>query len=286
MRNLFTEPPSRLVSAIEKAKRRVHWTTKSTVWFDGGLGCQLMGMCTFLALQSSGRHPDVDVSYFDDAFRADAMARGDTRTFRPWELDRYGIDRHSLPQRKDRSRVRPTVAEEFAQQKSALFGLGSSTFSSHFPIVQEAKDLLKRYSLQDRPYIAIHLRRGDYLLVAARLVALSDILAMYQRIYAHDEMPILILSDTELAPHDQQLLHENLPGRNISVEIVGDPHVAHGAMRMSSLLITSNSTFSITAGLLREDPDSLVLSPTHFAGPDWPAVNATSQALSDWMMLR
>jgi hypothetical protein len=60
-------------------------------------------------------------------------------------------------------------------------------------------------------------------------------------------------------------------------------HAVHGILRSANFLITSNSTFSASAGLLMAKPSAVVLSPQHFF-PGLENVNNVFQGFGLWMI--
>ena len=119
----------------------------------------------------------------------------------------------------------------------------------------------------DSRYTAVHVRRGDYLKVATHIVDDATYIAFLRRVDAILPSPINFFCDSPLRQEFRNEVVEVLKGKEVSFhdDKTEDECLVHDVMRLSKLLVTSNSTFSFTAGLLAS-ADCLVFSPMKFYG--------------------
>lgn len=115
--------------------------------------------------------------------------------------------------------------------------------------------------------ITVHVRRGDYERVASRLVEIGEYTNLLEVLLKDSNLDILFLSDTEIPQKIKNDLSERFKQNKLKFFSNTDitTHQAHDLMRMSRILITANSTFSISAGLLSEE-NTTVYSPILFFG--------------------
>ena len=104
---------------------------------------------------------------------------------------------------------------------------------------------------QNKKYICVHFRQGDYLKVASLLPNLDDLLNCASS-FTSICKKIIILSDDKLNPNIFSRLKED-GFDDIEVISAGNPIIAHLIMVYSSILICSNSQFSLSAGLLNKN---------------------------------
>ena len=263
--------------------------TKGTpIYIEGGLGSQLLAMMEFISRRDAGGDVFLETSYFDEAIETPQVDRSGY-FIRPWELHRYGFDLEKIPKAKTRGRL---PYEASAPRHLPFFqGLDGRRFLKLFPVVPETATAVKSLGLSPQgelvPYAAIHCRRGDYLAVASKIVALADVLVLVRQIAPLLPRTIVFTSDTDLDARERREVELRLEGHTVVwLPSQLDPHVVHGVLRLSSILITSNSTFSLTAGILKEDADTTVFMPTSFHSNDYPQLNQLSQALGAWSILR
>lgn len=109
---------------------------------------------------------------------------------------------------------------------------------------------------------------------------------MARRVRALLPDTVVLLSDDPFTDSDREQVAEDLSGFNCIFLEERDPHISHGIMRLSQVLITSNSTFSWTASVMMERDDAIALAPLKFFGERQSALNSMFQASGDWMFLR
>lgn len=252
--------------------------------FSGGLGSQILSYMTLEVRKSKGDSPRVNVDYF---YQSQIGTPHDSKlTYWGWELDRYGI---ALPPYQplwnDRITRRLLQRHGYVHPKnaSALGQLKQFDFRSLFPISDRSPLLGSRLGLPTMSgYCAIHIRRGDYLTASSRIITVDEIVALVQKLPIQKFECVIIFSDTPLDVREEEVLRQVLK-QDIKICVGEDQHAVHGMLRSADLLITSNSTFSVTAGLLMEKDKAVVISPQHFF-PNLRNVNSIFQNFGEWMI--
>ncbi|MCX8482435.1 MAG: hypothetical protein ORN50_02555, partial [Crocinitomicaceae bacterium] len=115
---------------------------------------------------------------------------------------------------------------------------------------------------------------------------LKDSIDIYRRLITEVTTPIFITSDDKFSAEDLEYVKKSFA--NATVFIVdpnADLHLVHSLMRASSILVTSNSTFSWTAGMLNVREKPIIFSPTSFFGEAEHQSNDLFQTTSSWMVL-
>ena len=257
----------------EQILRTLGRTDYETIYFEGGLGSQILSYIDF-----ANNPRRVDLSYF----RFPPNTYQDGPDVWSWELDTYGIYLESFKDYEKLERYnpwvmrRPTTMDSVnhilkqEKQKKQRTIWSSDKIKRLFPIDENAlSSICKKYEIEIDKTTIIHIRRGDYERVASRLVEYweyEDLLKSFSPII---EKNLLFISDSELPSEVKQNFIDSFPDRATkffsSHEI--STQRAHDIMRKSKVLITANSTFSISAGLL-SDEDTIVLSPIEFFGGD------------------
>lgn len=231
---------------------------------EGGLGAQILTFIIinhFLKLQIPIK---VDLRYFQNAPKAAEIGAG--LSFFKWELDYYGIDFDTL---KKYSRI--TLLDRIAKNlplkthikdgepyklQCLIESLKSDNWRSLFPIRRD--DALKaREILGKNGHVVVHVRKGDFLNVASHITTEDMVLPLLKKFSRCHIKKLIIITDGSV---DVDRFKTELPFlEDVSVLENINNMLSHAIMRKASILITSNSQFSLTAGLLNEF--GLVISP-------------------------
>lgn len=237
------------------------------VKFEGGLGSQLLAA---MDLALINRKPIDAIVRIDDHYfeYAEIERNVNGLSFWNWELDRYGIHRNSFGgmriKKGQSSLIRP-LNLSLDSQEHALFIKENADII--FPVDKsklqrnlERLDLFEGFSV-------IHIRRGDYSKIGAHETSLEDYLKLIPKIKELLVGKILLSSDSLIPPGFIKGLEEIF---NSSREIVTledfNPGEVHDLMRNSDVLIASNSTFSITAGMTAKS-SNITFAPLGYAFP-------------------
>jgi hypothetical protein len=241
-------------------------TDLETIYFEGGLGSQILAYIDFL---SSPRK--VDLSYFRTP--PDHSANGPD--IWGWELSRYGIELNDFSEFEKSKPFNPWITRrpsslEFSNSltNSEKKSLVPNDVKSILPVdLNNLRISLAKFDINLERTVTVHVRRGDYERVASRLVEIGEYTDLLEVILKDNTFDILFLSDTEIPQKIKKDLSERFQQNKLKFFSDTDitTHQAHDLMRMSRILITANSTFSISAGLLSEE-NTTVYSPILFFG--------------------
>ena len=260
-------------------------TSDKVVYIEGGLGSQILGMIVYMLRRQEDVRVCADVSYFFPP-RSNPVDSG-TVTLWPWELSRYGFSLHDVDFLSNRRRrLRPTYDLQAEIGGRYLRKASTHDLVKSFPPVPETTPLLTELGLLGRPYAAVHVRRGDYLRASSRIVTITESLRLLAHMGPLLPRDLVLVCDESFSESDHELIEKHMGDVSVHHLEGGDPHIAHGVLRRASLLVTSNSTFSFSAALLRSHQDGLVFSPAHFFSPSPSPVNSFYQAPAEWMILR
>lgn len=259
-------------------------TLDNVVWIEGGLGSQLLAMMMFLTRRHIDAGTQADVSYFKDSISQPFDdANGLTR--RPWELHRYGFELHEFPMSQHRCRIRLSASDQARVDQRFVSTMLQKDWSLTFPIVDSTAQALEVLGLKsDEQFACIHIRRGDYLRVASRVISIEETLRLSRSLNALLPEKVVFLSDDPFMASEAQTASEAMKDKQVMFLTDFDQHASHGLMRMASVLVTSNSTFSWSAGVLSRHRGSVVVSPQHFHGPGNDDTNRFYQSPSDWSL--
>ena len=249
-----------------KIQNKFEFQHKSLVHIEGGLGSQILGAIAFFNAQDSFgiEVAKCDLSYFSHHNRTDLWE---------WNLHNYRIGIEDLRKFESRSKLSALkLKKDFLTDAEISQGYWENSRSKYlglFPINEEQlQDFLRKAS--DRSnltgYAAIHIRRGDYLQVASKVIGLDEYIGFLEKIKTVLPKPCFIITDSPLAYEDKQRLAQAMGVDSEAIFLDGpghEPFVLHCLMRRADVLVTSNSTFSFSAGLLGKN-GQIVFSPLEF----------------------
>lgn len=261
------------------------------VVFEGGLGSQILPFLEAIWLKDSGERFAVDLSYFGVNKKISTGKGGaDHWSFR---LDRYGYSIDSL------QKFGMGVDFQMDIRSDRNFDLWTSEFwhfarkcgPEHLPINQNAY-LAFKISLglnAQSKYSLIHVRRGDYLRVASRIVSDQEWLKILKLMISQIEEFLIITSDSKLSIQTKNQVIELASLSRVTVVFLEggnfDECDLHDLMRQADILIASNSTFSFTAAILGK-PEMKSLVPNIFNGdPKLEAINVGIRSAGTFFIL-
>lgn len=259
---------SSVINGHKKFLEIFHFVEEDIIYLEGGLGSQIFGTLEFVNTSKL-----VDISYFSDPPRTTVNGPDIWK----WELNRYGIDLNFF---KDRIRSKPykwqfALKKQIAISKLATSGEYVSPWTPPpgggnelFPIDMTAtsKTLLS-YGIEGNNFGAIHVRKGDYLRVSSRVINVYEVAAILTKLQSQLPKVLFVFSDTALSELEMEVIKVAIP-YSTTYFISGaqlESGTVHDLMRLSKLLITANSTFSLSAGILASK-ETIVYSPLLFFG--------------------
>jgi hypothetical protein len=233
--------------------------TTYIVSFTGGLGAQLYSAAAYYYLEQQGESVIADMNYFNITPRI-ATTHGQVSIWK-YELEDYNIPINKFKQ--------DIIYEGWVERiddgvKKGLLGeagFKSEEIRQKFPINFNSQLFIKEY-LNNEEFICLHVRRGDYLNVASYIIPDAKYFDIIKEV-SKNIKTIVVVSDTPIS----QSLKDALDSLNLNIiyQIGGNIHIIHGIMRLSTILICSNSQFSMTAGFLR-DNNLLTYLPKQYTG--------------------
>lgn len=234
-----------------------------SITFTGGLGAQIISASAYLYLKKKSTPVRANFDYFDIAKKIsiyDSLGIKYTKTvdFFPWQLDDLGISQSDF--KADGAELE-IVTDGPQKHELSIAGFADPEIREVFKI--PATSVTARTQLfADEPYTCIHIRRGDYLRVASYLI---DEHAFYEALCSVSKLTanVLLLSDSNLS----ESFVDKINGLRLNIKFLrgGSPGLAHGLMRLSRILICSNSQYSYTAAFLREQTSLTLLPSRHEA---------------------
>jgi hypothetical protein len=228
--------------------------------FTGGLGAQILSAAAYFSLESNCKdiqNVGANLDYFRRVPRkAVPGIKGDISNW-DWQLNYYG---HKISDFRVPTRYEPRQIIWDGKEKwdLAVKGLATPEISKRFPVVDEAVRIRKKL-FGDDTFACIHVRRGDYVNVASYVVP-DDSFIRVIRMLTGLTKNFLYVSDSPISEEMRLALLNN--SFNCATAIDGVPAVTHSLMRLSTILVCSNSQFSLSAALLRPET-SLTVYPSH-----------------------
>jgi hypothetical protein len=253
-----------------------------TIVIDGGLGSQILGWIKYqITLETNSKSKvRLDTTYFYNQYRKNITP---LTTLFEWELDQYGINLTEQKKNRFLEYFKFSYDQQAKLEKNLFELMKAKNWSSYFPLSIATESLKNDLGIMSE-YCVVHLRRGDYLKVATRVLGVGEVLQLLCKIQHLIPRDVVLISDSELETGNFEEVKRCLPRKNIQLLVGRDPHAVHGLMRESSLLIASNSTFSLSAGLTMSR-GGVVIFPKDFHGPKRKRINANFNELADWNIL-
>ncbi len=278
-----------VLSLLARVQRTFSIYHKTLVHIEGGLGSQILGVISFWERQEryGVARARCDLSYFTSHNRGDLWN---------WELDRYQI---SL---KDLQEYQSATIKNILKLKSDF--LSELEIDSGYWI-QARRKYLDRFDFDPEVvaafrekfaefenvhcYGAVHIRRGDYLKVASRVIKFDEYVDLLISIRELIPKVLLVISDSPLQEKEKEKLDE-LFGYNYTLIFLDDPQLdpflIHCILRQANVLVTSNSTFSFSAAVLGKS-GQIAFSPVNFhSGQDAEKYNRSFRSAGTFMTLK
>jgi len=142
----------------------------------------------------------------------------------------------------------------------------AAQFREKFPIQE---DKVNQYASKlgldlNTDFAAVHIRRGDYIQVASLLLDEKEQFSLLKQIESCLPKTLLVMSDSPVSDDSRVILNSAFKGEVHFLDDSSiDAGIMHDSLRMASVLVTSNSTFSFSAGILSVR-NGLVFGPMAF----------------------
>ncbi len=257
----------RFVGALlSSCSKKFNLHHKDLIHIEGGLGSQILGAIAFWNLQNrlGEAKAKCDLSYFSN--------KANTNNLWAYELEKFNLPLSEFEKFESTSKGNLLKAKRDFLTDDELdhdyWETSRSRYLSKFNYEREKTFLYFQESTKlkpEEPFTAIHIRRGDYLKVASRIMSIEDYLEIVHVIGGLASRKVVVISDSELSDRDKSRLQKALDLSELifldSPEL--DPFNIHCLLREAKLLITGNSTYSFSAGLLGRQ-GQIVFSPMQF----------------------
>ncbi len=237
-----------------------------SITFTGGLGAQIMSASAYFFLKSQNIPVRANFDYFEmnvklENLRKQGININNDISFFPWQIDELGLEKSKFSSNGPEDDL---IQDGLEKQELAMNGLRRDDIKKLFIIPEQSFNLRQRF-FGDDSFCCAHIRRGDYVRVATYLVSDDN---FFNAINSTSKLVtnLLLLSDSPLSED----LCKKIAGLNINVitGIGGNPAISHGLMRLSNILISSNSQYSYTAAYLRNKNQLTFLPSIHDSGSD------------------
>ena len=278
-----------ILALLGKFQRAFSVYHKKLVYIEGGLGSQILSIISFWERQEEfgAGIARCDLSYFSSPNRGSLWN---------WELDNFGISLNEL------HGFESTSVTKILRMKSDF--LSEIELNTNYWIEVRKKYLNRFYfnpqlmnefveeitkSKDLKSFAAVHIRRGDYLKVASKVIDFNEYLVLLKAIQGLIPKYLFIISDSQLQEKEKETLGE-LFGYNHNLVFLDDPYLdsllIHCILREADVLVTSNSTFSFSAALLGKS-GQLAFSPVNFhSGQNTEKYNRSFRAAGSFMALK
>ena len=236
------------------------------VHIEGGLGSQILGAITFWNLQEQlgEEKARCDLSYFSDEAQSNGLWT--------YELGKFNLPISEFKMFESKSKRNLLKAKrDFLTDYELTYDFWEMSRSRYLRRFDYDRNKVFAYFTEmmelnpDEPFTAIHIRRGDYLQVASKIVTVDDYVKIVRVIRGLVLGKVIVVSDSEVSDEDKSKLQEALDVSELvfldAPEL--DPFNIHCLLREAKLIITANSTYSFSAGLLGRQGQT-VFSPMQF----------------------
>ena len=248
------------------------------ITFTGGLGAQIMSAAGYFYLKETGVTVSGYTGYFDTPPHLAEIGKNGDISHWSWELDQYGLSRQNFSW--DESPDYEIIQDGPEKVRLAFLGLQVDAIQKKFPIVDSAREAIQQM-FAGQSYACVHIRRGDYVNVASFMIKDDAYFLAIKRI-ARLVKNILIVSDSPITSDLMGML--GTLQFNVITAIGGSPHQALGMLRLSDILICSNSQVSYAAAALR-GIDELTFFPARHDGDLNSYVNTHLQSIAEFQLL-
>jgi len=255
MSNATVPSTSYVMSYLDIFRRGSTRKSRPTVVvFAGGMGTQIISAAVYFSIKHAGRPVFADVSYFDVPERLAVAGNAGQLTHWGWQLDPFGLPREAFDTKDGLTERNAEMLFDGPRKlELSLKALAEPEIQSLFKIPAGVKDILPAGFPNN--VLCMHVRRGDYVNVASHLIADGEFVRLARR-FAGLADHVVVLSDSPIGSDFRGAVSPLFKEVLFLDDI--DAFAAHRIMRSASILICSNSTFSLTAAVLNSSGLAIV----------------------------
>jgi hypothetical protein len=251
----------------------------TVVVFAGGMGTQIISAAVYFSIKHAGHPVFADVSYFRVPEKLAVAGNAGQLTHWGWQLDPFGLPREAFETRDGLTERNAEMLFDGPRKvELSLEAIARPEIQSLFKIPVGVDDILPA-GFSDR-FLCMHVRRGDYVNVASHLIADGEFVRLAGK-FAGLARHVVVISDSPIDSDFQSAVSQLFKEVLFLDDI--DAFAAHRIMRNASILICSNSTFSLTAAVLNSR--ALAIVPKQWAGGDDRQVEAAIRSRCSFQIM-
>lgn len=233
------------------------------VTFTGGMGAQVISAAIYFAMKKAGQVVYADLSYFDQPEDVAQAGQAGRCSHWAWQLGLFGLVPAMFETSPTLDRRNSTYLLDGPEKlERALQALSDPSIRQYFQVSPSIDAVLPGWS--NERFLCLHVRRGDYVNVASHLVHDETFISLARKfsgILDH----VVVLSDSPIDGALRSCLEVSFAHASFQDQLNAED--THRIMRKASVLICSNSQFSLIAAALNSE--ALALIPKQwFAGAD------------------
>lgn len=249
------------------------------VTFTGGMGAQIISAAIYFYYRNEGREIYADLSYFDQPERVATEGRKGDVSHWGWQLQFFGLFPESFTRLQTIPRRKYHLIHDGLEKLTlGVKALGTKSIQNYF-VEDRIGEVILLPELSSN-YVCVHVRRGDYTNVASHIINDTTFIALAGRV-AGLLNEAVIVSDSAIDDNFRQAIC-NAYKKAIFLDNV-DAITAHRIMRNATVLVCSNSQFSLVAALLNRR--ALVVLPKRWFGADNQKLEVPISELCDFQIL-
>jgi hypothetical protein len=232
----------------------------TVVTFTGGMGAQIISAAVYFSMKNAGHCVYADLSYFDKPEHVAVAGNTGDCSHWSWQLERFDLLPSSFDTAADLNKKNADILHDGSRKlELGLEALAQPAVQNRFKISAGVHGILPAAFADG--FLAIHLRRGDYVNVASHLIGDSEFISLARK-FSGLVNNAAVISDSPIGSEFRNAIASYF--RELVFLDNTDPYTAHRIMRSARVLICSNSQFSLIAAAL--NPNALVLIPKQWFG--------------------
>lgn len=258
--------------------------------FTGGMGAQILSAAILFHLKLKGYSVKADLDYFKKDLHVATTGNKGEISHWDWQLDDYGLTLDVIKKLGHHTKCKEAdiyyLPDGHLKMRLAMQALNVVEVKEQFRMPQidklssSCQEIQSLFANQES-YICIHIRRGDYVNVASHIVS-DDAFILLAKKFKHLVDLIVIVSDSLLGEDFKDRVRLQFRQAVFLDNSVVSPFLTHCVMRNSSVLVCSNSQYSLSAGVLNE---GLVVIPKLWLGFGNEKLKVEIEKLSDFSVL-
>jgi hypothetical protein len=234
--------------------------------FTGGMGAQIFSAAILFHLKSKGYSVKADLDYFKKDRHIATVGNKEEISHWDWQLDDYGLTIEAIKnfgEQVNRKLVDTCyLPDGHLKTQLALEALKQPYVKKQFKMPNIGKLLISFPELNllyasHKPYILIHLRRGDYMNVLSHMLSDDRCVEFAEKLKYLLNTAVIVSDSILKSKFKRQIMKQFKQVIFLDGGTVG-PFLTHCIMRNSNIIVCSHSQYSLSAAALN---DGLVIIP-------------------------